>query len=349
MTDDTRSSDISPPIQLPPISVPTNFRRNGRRGLVWELPRSFPGYFADTGKQVLGSAPKYVLRSAAPNTPEYLVKYPQKHGKRETYTEFFLNQLGTALGFRMAHSGLILLDGKSAFLTRIFTGPEESLRHGSLVIEDYYKDEKALERVRRHEEQAFYSIDFVVSLLREYCGIDFDNVFPGFIEMLIFDALIGSMDRHAQNWGIIGRISEPPDYHLAPIFDTARALLWSADENMLLKMSTDDRMLSAYIDRAKPCMGPVRTHPKVNNCNHFDFVENLLELYPHQTRHALAKIPDDIGERSARLLRRFPFRMGFSGFRKRLIVTILATRAERLRQILAKGGSHDRQTLAVPL
>ncbi len=238
----------------------------------------------------------------------------------------------------MAHSGLIVLDGERAFLTRIFTGPEESLRHGSLVIEDFYKDEKALEKVRRHEEQGFYSIDFVVSLLRAYCGTDFDNVFPEFVEMLVFDALIGSMDRHAQNWGVVGRIAEPANYRLAPIFDTARALLWSADETMVLKMSNDSRMLAAFIDRAKPCLGPVRSHPKVNDCNHFDFIRNLMALYPHLTRHAVLKFPGVLEHRSANLLRGFAFEMALSGNRMRLRVKILGTRAGRLKQILAEGG-----------
>jgi hypothetical protein len=340
MDDQIKLSSSSPPVAVAAIAVPTKFKRSAKRGFTWGLPRSFRGYFADTSKQVLGNAPKYVLRCQDdPASPEYLVKYPQKHGKRETYTEFFLNQLGTALGFHMADSGLMVLDGNRVFLTKIFTGPEESLRHGSLVIEDYYKDEKALEKVRRHEEQAFYSIDFVVNLLQAYCAVDFDAVFPEFIRMLIFDALIGSMDRHAQNWGVIGRIAEPANYRLAPIFDTARALLWSADEAMVQRMSEDSRMLAAFIERAKPCLGPERSHPKVNDCNHFEFVKNLIDLYPHQTEHALRKIPDGVEQTSAKILRRFPFRMGFSGRRKRLIVKILATRAERLRQILAKGGT----------
>ena len=106
----------------------------------------------------------------------------------------------------MAHSGLVLLDGTPAFITRIFTSPDETLRHGSPIIEDYFKDEqlketKELDNVGRGEEQAFYSIDFVTNLLKAFCREDFDALFPDFIEMLIFDALIGSMDRHAQNWG----------------------------------------------------------------------------------------------------------------------------------------------------
>ncbi len=200
--------------------------RVGKRGCTWGLPRSFAPYFVDTKRQgMLGNATKWVLRSEDPRDPQFLVKYPQKFGKQETVTEFLINQLGNTLGFTMAESGLVRLDGTLAFLTRIFTGPEENLRHGSLVIEDYYKDEKALDRVRRKEEQAFYSIDFVVELLNLFVGEDFDVVFGKFVEMLIFDALVGSMDRHAQNWGVLQTVTSPARYRFAPIFDSACALV----------------------------------------------------------------------------------------------------------------------------
>jgi hypothetical protein len=349
MPDSPRQRSSSPPLDLAAIPVPTRFKRNGKRGCTWQLPRTFPGYFADTSKQVLGAAPKYVIRSEDPKQPEYLAKYAQKHGKRETYTEFFLNQLGNLLGFSMAHSGLVLLDGRRAFITTIFTSSEETLRHGSLIIEDYFKDEKALDRVRPKEEQAFYSIDFVVNLLRIFCGKDFDEVFPKFIEMLVFDALIGSMDRHAQNWGVIGRIIEPSQFRLAPIFDTARALIWSLDEAQIKRLSLDGNVLQNHLERARPCLGPERTHPKVNDCNHFDFVENLLMLYPHQTGCAIRKVPTDIEQRSAKLLRSFPFKMAFSGTRKRLIARILRIRAARLHQILNKRRAHENQAMEVSL
>lgn len=340
-------SGSSPSSRAPTTAVPKVFRRSGKRGYTWGISRTFPGYFADTNKQVLGNATKYVIRSNDPNEPEYLVKYAQKHGERETYTEFFLNQLGSALGFQMAHSGLVLLDGTLAFLTRIFTGPQESLRHGSLIIEDYYKEEKALEKIRRREEQEFYSIDFVAMHLQAFCGVDFNAVFAKFIEMLVFDALVGSMDRHAQNWGVVGNISEPPNYCFAPIFDTARSLLWSTDEGTVEKMLRDEHMMNAFIERARPCLGPERKHPKVNCCNHFDFVGNLMKLYPHQTEHALAKATDRATEKGAKLASGFPFDTAFSANRKRLIARIIDVRAGRLRQISAKGGAHDRQTVAV--
>jgi len=288
---------------------------------------------------MLGNATKWVLRTESAAGPQYLVKYPQKFGEQETYTEFFINQLGAALGFRMAESGLVRLDGKLAFLTRIFTSPTETLRHGSLVIEDYYKEEKALDRVRRKEEQAFYSIDFVAELLEIFVGEDFDDIFPQFIEMLIFDALIGSMDRHAQNWGVLESVTKPARYRFAPIFDSARAVLWSMDEAQVRELSGSRQAFDAHINRARPCLGPKRHHLKNDRCNHFEFVGNLLTLFPGPTENAIRSVPQNVAGRTHALLRRFPFQTAFSAPRKKLIVRILSARAERLREILLKGGA----------
>jgi hypothetical protein len=334
---------------------PSKFKRVGRRGFRWDLPRSFKGFFADTRVGVLGAAPKYILRRNRPSDPQYIVKYAQKHGKVETLTEFFVNRLGAALGLNIAHSGLILSDGILTFATRIFLEEYDRLWHGSLIIEDCFKreatvDTKELEKIHPRTEQEFYSIDFVVSVLRTFCGKDFEAIFPPFIEMLVFDALVGSMDRHSQNWGVIAKSSGPVTYRFSPIFDTARALLWSLDEKQIQRMNVEEecdetkRMacearLKKYIEHAQPCMGPERNHPKVNKCNHFEFIENLVMLYPQLAAAAIAKITDQVEARSIRLMRQFPFRLGFTRRRKRLILKILSIRADTLKRILVKGGT----------
>jgi hypothetical protein len=351
MADEEQIVQAKKPLRV----TPRRFRRVGRRGFTWGLPRKFPGYFADTSTVVLGAAPKFILKTSNLKDPQYIVKYAQKHGQQETLTEFFINQLGAALGLNIAHSGLILSDDELTFVSRIFIDEDEVLRHGSLIIEDCFKkgttvDANELERIHPRTEQEFYSIDFVTSVLRNFCGKDFASIFPPFIEMLVFDALIGSMDRHSQNWGVLAKSSGPVTYSFSPIFDTARSLLWSLDEKQIERMAGEEnddptatrayeaRVLK-FVDKAQPCMGPLRNHPKVNRCNHFDFVENLLELYPLETASALKKIGYDLENRAARLLRQFPFRTRFTGKRRRLILKILAIRADRLRKILEKGGN----------
>jgi hypothetical protein len=328
----------SPPDSEPPAQI----IRVAKSGLTWGLPRSFAPYFVDTSIQgILGNARKFVIRTKNPSDPQFMVKYPQKFGTQETLTEFFINRLGVTLGFDMADSGLVRINGTLVFLTRIFTGSDETLRHGSLVIEDFYKDEKALERVRRKEEQQFYSIDFVVDLLRMFVGEDFCKVFPKFAEMLVFDALIGSMDRHVQNWGVLETLKKPARYRFAPIFDSARALLWNSSEDQVALLAKDAKAFRGHLNRAKPCLGPKKHRSGQDSCNHFDFIANLLESYPDQIRGALAKVPNDVAQKSKRLLRRFPFRSGFSNSRKQLIEAILTERFQRLGNLSEKGARSD--------
>jgi hypothetical protein len=215
----------------------------------------------------------------------------------------------------------------------------ETLRHGSLIIEDFFKDEKALERVRRKEEQAFYSIDFVVALLKSFVGDDFVLIFPKFLEMLVFDAIVGSMDRHAQNWGVLEMVTKPTQFRFAPIFDSARALLWSMNEAQIATLSQNSHALNAHLRRARPCLGPKRHHLDDSRCGHFEFIVNLLELYPELTRRVIQDVPDNARFRANQLLRSFPFRSAFSNNRKQLILRILDERIGTLKNALAKGGT----------
>ena len=78
--------------------------------------------------------------------------------------------------------------------------------------------------------------------------------------------------------GVIGSILEPARYRFAAIFDSSRALLWSLGDARVERLLRDGRAFRSHLYRAKPCIGPVRDHPNVNNCSHFDFVVNLMDL-----------------------------------------------------------------------
>lgn len=93
-----------------------------------------------------------------------------------------------------------------------------------------------------------------------------------------------------------------------------------------------------YVNRAKPCIGPLPDHPKVNQCNHFDFIAQLQDKYPHQIVRATELLADKACSVIVRrLLREFPFARGFSPLRKRAIVKVLETRERLLREVLQEG------------
>ena len=337
-----------------PTEPPSSLKRVAGGGLTWGLPRTFSGYRAVVDTAIGGKATKWILRNEESPNDFYIAKFGNKNGRIEVYTELFNNQLGTALGFEMAHSGLARLDKDVYFVTRNFREENERLVHGSLMVEEVFAAPKATEKIEYNQEQAFYTIDVVYQVIRDFCGAQSAAVFLGFVEMLVFDALIGSMDRHAQNWGVLQTATAPQRFRFSPVFDSARALFWDIPDGRLLSFDYDEEALTEdetalrkaqqplrkYVENSKPCIGPEPNHPKMNKCNHFDLVRNLMKLYPTETNQALAKLPSDVGAKAATILGGFPFADAFWSVRKRMIIRTLSMRGALLHEILNEGGGH---------
>jgi hypothetical protein len=75
------------------------------------------------------------------------------------------------------------------------------------------------------ETPGVYVIDLVKNIVYQVCNKDADDVVMALVEMFVFDALIGSMDRHPRNWGVLRTATLPEKYEFAPLYDSAKALL----------------------------------------------------------------------------------------------------------------------------
>jgi hypothetical protein len=242
--------------------LPTKFARVARRGVNWELPRNFKGYTASEQHKmgIGGAATKCFLSIAGQMEGAYIAKYAHKNGEIETHTELFNNQLGKVLGFEMAHSGIAMLDGSLHFLSRSFRASGEKLVHASLMVETLgLADSKEMARVKTvAQQQGVFDIEFVQTFMREFCGSAFEAVFDKFVAMLVFDALIGSMDRHARNWGVLAPETKESGngagaIRFSPIYDSARALLWDLTDAKINALSASE--LKRYIEKSTPRIG----------------------------------------------------------------------------------------------
>jgi hypothetical protein len=206
-----------------PIALPTRIVRVGRRGCTWGISRRFSGFTAVSHDQlsVRGAAPKCIIRCDSEPSEWYIAKAAEEWGEVETLTELLNNMLGQRLGFPMAHAGLLRADGQLRFASRNFQAANETLIHGSLLFRQVFDDDLATVGKNPWDEQRTYDIELIADMLRQVCGAVADKLFERLIEMLVFDALIGSMDRHTQNWGLLATIEEPRSYRFAPIFDSA--------------------------------------------------------------------------------------------------------------------------------
>jgi hypothetical protein len=285
-----------------------------------------------------GTTPKCFLSKNGEMRGGYIAKFPEKGGDMETYTELFNNQLGGALGFDMAHSGIAKLDGMLHFLSRSFIENNEQLLHGSLLVEQagLASREELLRIKSMGVQQGVYDVAFVRLVICDVCGEQADNVFAGFVQMLVFDALIGSMDRHPRNWGVLRSATLPTQYRFAPLYDSARALLWDKNDAILTSLEMNEAIFQKYVRRASPRIGLPKSSGHTGNCKHVDLIRYLLTEHEADTLRAYEKINVDLRHVAGRLLRRYPFRRVFSRRRGRLILRLLQTRQQELLHLISQ-------------
>ncbi len=313
-----------------PLVPPKNIQRMASAAQRWNLPRSLSLYRAEKDTTIAGAAPKWVLRGAGGDEDFYIAKFGSTNGHIETFTELFNNQLALALDLRVAHSGLVSLDGQPYFVTRNFRAGEQLIHGGFLVAEVLGEKEEELEQIKRPQEQQFFDIELIQSAIQQYCGAAYASVWSAFLEMLAFDGLIGAADRHLRNWGVLRPQTTDKEeaMRLAPIYDSARALLWDLTEDKLLKMDADASTLEVYVRRAKPHIG---VPGQKQACDHFGLLAELLARDRHPTAQAVRKVADAPSvDRAARILSGFPFDRGFSAVRKRVLLKVLLLRRSML-------------------
>jgi len=340
---DSATADTQLPVaEAQPISskLPTKFRRAAVRGnRNWGLPRSFVGFHAaDASLSVRGAAPKCILVNDDDPQVWFMAKASEKWGPQETYTELLISQLGERLGFPMAHHGIAWIDSEIRFVSRSFLAAGETLVHGSIMLESFFETDVSNVGKNSWDEQRTYDIDILDELIHHFCGADATKVLHGLVEMLIFDSLIGSNDRHMQNWGVITTATEPRTYRFAPIFDSARALLWDYDEPRLEKLSRNGHAMEGYANRARPKIGCAKFGKAVN---HFELCGYLIEKYPDYCAGAMTKVRPEKATVVDRIMREYPFRTVFSDLKRSTIINILRIRAERLALMAeGKGGAN---------
>lgn len=334
----TPEQSVAGPIkaEVDPIVLPQRLVRVERKGHRWGMPRRFAAFSVAGPEQlsVRGAASKCIIRHKFRPNDWYIAKAAESYGEIETLTELLNNLIGQRLGFPMAHAGLLRADGELQFASFNFQAQDETLIHGSLLFREVFNDDLASVGKNPWDEQRTYDIELIADLLNQVCGDAAMELMPRLIEMLVFDALIGSMDRHMQNWGLVATIGEPRRYRFAPIFDSARALLWNYDEDKLKVLLRSQHALDGYINRSRPKIG---THRKGRAMNHFELIEHLVEGYPVPTREALKRIRPEKVQKVAEIVREFPFSGTFSRTRKHLIVQVLAKRADKLFAIAQEG------------
>lgn len=173
-------------------------------------------------------------------------------------------------------------------------------RRGNLGILNYLFIDKekeehhdAIDFINKNEDESkeYYTIENIKKCLD---NID-EKLFDEFLKIMVFDALIGETDRHAENWGIT---KDNTGYRLSPLYDNGDNLLRNfKNEKFAEKYYNKTKSFEAYIKRAESLVF------KDDHSKHYklqELIQDLYVKYPEQISKEIKNLekltPDKIDE-----------------------------------------------------
>jgi len=157
---------------------------------------------------------------------------------------------------------------------------KKNLIHGVEILHEYFEDKEFVDKINedRKQRRELLTFDVIESAFLYVHPVQCNELLNELIKLITFDAIVGNNDRHFYNWGVIGDIKHKDNKKVvfAPIYDTARGLLWNKVESKVLQMykqykngSTDQ--IEAFLTKSKPRF----SFEENAKSNHFDLIEHL--------------------------------------------------------------------------
>lgn len=292
--------------------------------------------------ELIGDQAKIFIALYEPNKSSFYrkktwIKYIAKTGTKwypnESVVEQLMTRIGQLCGFAMAKSNLRFLNGKLRFLSEYFIGPNQALDHGADIYASYLdNDTSFVEEIENQKlSRSLFTYQFTIAAIQSSYPSASENLIKSFTLMLLFDAIVGNHDRHLYNWGVVTDILEPNSYSFAPIYDSARGLLWN-DSELALKTkysgSKRNENLLKYVSKSSPKIG----WDNVDSINHFNLIQNIYENSNDDLKQTMREFVLRVDLERYLVTLESEFLGLMSPLRWELIKNILILRVERIKE-----------------
>jgi hypothetical protein len=197
----------------------------------------------------------------------FMFKEPAENSG-DNWSEKIASELGIELGFNVQKVDLAINNGIKGVLIHYSLDIDkgEALTEGVILLK---KDNVNFDPEKR-DGYTFQAIEKSLLDISE-------EVFEAFLEIIVFDILIGNTDRHSENWGIIKKINFK-NTKLIAAYDNSSSLsreLHSNEEKIKELLSNKPVMFDSYIRRSGSMVGL----DGKKRVKHFEMLEFLIEEY----------------------------------------------------------------------
>jgi hypothetical protein len=263
---------------------------------------------------------------------KYISKTAAKWYPHEPLIEYMINRVGQELNLPMNEVKLVFANGQLRFLSKYFLNKDQKLIHGAEICGQHLGDMNLADEIanNRKTSRELFTFEFISDAIKSVFPETAEILTSKFVEMIVFDAIVGNNDRHFYNWGVIHTIRKSKALpNFAPIYDSSRGLLWN---------HTDDRIVKDYINESSKFKNYLESAcPRVSieadkGINHFQLVSFIFDNFASY-RDTITNLITEDNEKKVLKMIDSEFQTFFVPDRLMITKLILKKRFEKLRDI----------------
>ena len=153
----------------------------------------------------------------------------------------------------------------------------QTLYHGVDILKDYIESFEVTNK-------PIYSFQDLQKLCTKHT--DFELFLENFVEIIVFDAIVGNTDRHTENWAFITDNTKEK-ISFSPIYDSGSCLGREIAERKIEDYLKNPDKIIQYIDKG---MSEIRWND--SHLNLFETAQKAVNEFPDISKKILKKIKD---------------------------------------------------------
>ena len=271
------------------------------------------------GKIGLFKFPKY-----DPNTLEITTEHISEH---------LAHQIGNILGVETAAVEIGVYHGREGSMSFLINKPDEAIVEGAVFITGKHPDYN-LDLMQETHTGRYYCIDHLLEVSDSLAVVD------RWVQMMLFDYLIGNADRHQNNWAILVSYADEQKSSLqgrvSPLYDNGSSLCCFVNERLARDyLGRDTKRFEALVNTKSRSMIRIDGFKK-QRPTHVEVVKYILQRYSYALEFGHIIISKMTSDRIDTLLDEYDI---LSDNKRILIKKYLKRKVEQLEHIISRTDS----------
>lgn len=255
-----------------------------------------------------------------------LFKFTKSKKTTEHISEKLASDLARLLGLQCARIEIGKYRDRIGSMSYLINSNREILIEGIYLINRLYPSYNPY-TMYDDDNKEYYSLEMILNSLEEY------NIRQEFLNIVIFDFLIGNTDRHQNNWAVIGNEN---DIKISPLYDNGSSLCSYLEEESIDSYLGNDKIRFNSIVNSKS-RSRIRVDKKTKKePTHLEVIKYLKQNYSECVVDILDVINNTISESSLDILMStYPEEiLGYK--RKKLIIMFLLEKVKLINNIFER-------------